>query len=169
MTISMYEASVPVFRQMLGSLSVLLDKAADHANAKGFDAQVLLASRLYPDMFPLARQVQIACDSTKFAVARIAGVDAPKHEDHEQTVDELKARIASTLAFVDTVAREAIDGQEAREITIPLRDRSLKMEAMQYLLHWVLPNVIFHVSTAYAILRHNGVGIGKRDFLGNVT
>ena len=166
MTISMYDASVPVFRQMLGSLSALLDKAAAHAQAKGFDPAVLVASRLYPDMFPLARQVQVACDAAKFGSARIAGVDAPKHEDHEQTIDELKARIASTLAFTDTIAREAVDGQEAREVTIPLRDRSLTMKAQPYLLHWVLPNFFFHVTTAYDILRHNGVEIGKRDYLG---
>lgn len=166
MTISMYEASVPVFAQMLGSLSSLLEKAAAHAQARNIEPSVLLDARLYPDMFPLSRQVQVACDAAKNGCARIAGVEAPKYEDKERSIDELKARIATTLAFIGGIAREAIDGQEDREISIPLRERKLEMKAMPYLLHWVLPNFFFHVTTAYDILRHNGVELGKRDYLG---
>ena len=166
MTISMYEASVPVFGQMLGSLASLLEKAAAHAQARSIEPSALLGARLYPDMFPLTRQVQVACDAAKNGCARISGVEAPKYEDNEGSIDELKARVAATLAFIGGIPREAIDGQEEREISIPLRDRKLEMKAMPYLLHWVLPNFFFHVTTAYDILRHNGVELGKRDYLG---
>jgi len=168
MAITLYDASVPMFRQLLGSLSAILEKASTHAAARGFDASVLLQSRLYPDMFPLVRQVQIACDAAKFGVARVAGVDAPRHDDTEQTVEELQARIAAVLAFVEGVPRERIDGQEQREVTVPVRDGSLKMSAQRFLLHRALPNFFFHVTTAYNILRHNGVELGKRDYLGKI-
>jgi hypothetical protein len=166
MTISLYDASVPVFRQMLGSLSTILEKAEAHASARGFDAANLLQARLYPDMLPLTRQVQIACDNAKNGLARIAGVEAPKHEDNEKTIAELRARIAAAMAFIEGVPRERIDGREQADVSIPLRDQTLHMKGQPYLLHWVLPNVFFHVTTAYALLRHNGLEIGKRDFLG---
>ena len=166
MTFSLYDASVPVFRQMLGSLDALLDKGVAHATAKGFDPSVLIQARLAPDMFALARQVQIACDSAKGAAARLAGVEIPAHPDTEQTFDELKARIAKVLVFVNSIDRAQIDGQEDRGVTLAMRDRTLEFKAGNYLLHWALPNLYFHVGSAYSILRHNGVEIGKRDFLG---
>ena len=168
MAISLYDAAVPVYRQMLGSLDAMLERAGANAAARGFDASVLLQSRLAPDMFPLSRQVQIACDNAKGAVARIAGVEPPRHADTEQTIDELRARIATVLAYVEGFGRESLDGQEAREVTLALRDRTLKFNAQDYLLHWALPNFYFHVTTAYALLRHNGVELGKRDFLGRL-
>ena len=166
MSLSMYDASVGTFRQMLGSLDKILDKAEAHAKAKGFDAANLLHSRLAVDMFDLVRQVQIACDMAKSGVARLAGVEVPKHEDTETTFPELKARIAKALAVVNGMDRAAIDGSEERDISVPLRDRTLQFKGQQYLLGWVLPNFYFHVTTAYAILRHNGVELGKPDFLG---
>ncbi|MFO1196951.1 MAG: DUF1993 domain-containing protein [Burkholderiaceae bacterium] len=168
MAISLYDAAVPVYRQMLGALDAMHARAAANAAARGFDASVLLQSRLAPDMYPLARQVQIACDNAKGAVARIAGVEPPRHADTEQTIDELRTRIATVLGYVDGFGRERLDGQEAREVTLALRDRTLKFNARDYLLHWALPNFYFHVTTAYALLRHNGVDLGKRDFLGKL-
>lgn len=168
MTISLYDASVPVIQQMLSALSDQLDKAEANAKVRNFDAAVLLGSRLAPDMFNLTRQVQIACDNAKGGVARLAGVDIPKFEDNEASIAELKARIAKTLEFVNGIARNKIDGQEGRDISIPMRTRTLQMKGQPYLLHWVLPNFYFHVTTAYNLLRHNGVDIGKADFLGKV-
>ena len=168
MTISLYDASVPVLRQMLGALSDLLDKAEANAKARNFDASVLLGSRLAPDMFNLTRQVQIACDNAKGGVARLAGVDIPKHEDAEASVADLKGRISKTLDFINSISRDKIDGQENRDITIALRTRTLQMKGQPYLLHWVLPNFYFHVTTAYNLLRHNGVDVGKADFLGKM-
>ncbi len=167
MSVTLHETGVPVLRQMLGSLAALLEKAEQHAAARGFDAAVLLQQRLYPDMFPLARQVQIACDVAKNGMARLAGLEPPKFDDSESTLAQLRERIAATLAFLDSVPRERIDGQETRDVTIPLRDRTLQMKGQPYLLHWVLPNFFFHVTTAYALLRHNGVVIGKSDYLGS--
>ncbi len=169
MSVSLYDASVPVFRQMLANLSDLLDRGEAHAKAKNFDPTNMLGSRLAPDMLTLSKQVQIACDGAKGAVARLAGIDIPKHEDNEISIADLKARIAKTLEFVNSVAREKIDGQENRDITIVLRDRSLQMKALPFLLHWAFPNFFFHVTTAYNLLRHNGVEIGKKDFLGKVA
>lgn len=166
MTISLYDTSVPVIGQMLGALSDLLDKGEAHAKAKNFDAGNLLNSRLAPDMFVLTRQVQIACDNAKGGIGRIAGVDIPKFEDTESSIADLKARIAKTLEFVNSIPRAKIDGQEARDIVIPMRDRSLQMKGQQYLLHWVLPNFFFHVTTAYNLLRHSGVEVGKMNYLG---
>lgn len=166
MTISMYSASVPVFKSMLGNLSHFLDKAAAHAEAKKFDPQVLVDDRLAPDMLPFRRQVQIACDATKNGLARLSGVEAPKFEDTESTLAELKERIRKTLDFLDSVPRAKIDGCEDKDITFPVgreTTRTLKGEA--YLLNWALPNLFFHVTTAYAILRHNGVELGKSDYL----
>jgi hypothetical protein len=166
MTISMYSASVPVFKNMLGNLSHCLDKAQAHAQARKFDPQVLVDDRLAPDMLPLKRQVQIACDASKNGLARLAGVEAPRFEDTESTLAELKERIRKTLDFLDSVPRASVDGCDDKEITFPAgRDitRTLKGEA--YLLGVALPNLFFHVTTAYAILRHNGVELGKGDFL----
>jgi hypothetical protein len=166
MTISMYSASVPVFKNMLGNLSHFLDKAQAHAEARKFDPQVLVESRLAPDMLPFKRQVQIACDAAKNGLARMAGVEAPKFEDNEATLAELKERIRKTLDFLDSVPRAKVDGCEDKDITFPAgRDvtRTLKGEA--YLLNVALPNLFFHVTTAYAILRHNGVELGKGDYL----
>ncbi len=169
MTISLYDASVPVFRQMLGNLSDLLEKGEAHAKTRNFDPGNMLASRLAPDMLTLTKQVQIACDGAKGAVARLAGVDIPKHEDNEISMADLKARIAKTLEFVNSITREKIDGQEDRDITIVLRDRSMQMKGLPFLMHWAFPNFFFHVTTAYNLLRHNGVEIGKKDFLGKVA
>ncbi|MEI7444897.1 MAG: DUF1993 domain-containing protein [Burkholderiales bacterium] len=165
---TLYDASVPVYDAILRNLSTLLDKAAAHATAKGYDAGVLLQSRLYPDMFPLTRQVQIACDAAKYGVARLTGVEAPKHADDEATLDQLKARIESTRAFVASVGREKFEGAETRRVEVPTRVQTYAFDGRTFLLHWSLPNFYFHVVTAYDILRHNGVDVGKRDYLGPV-
>ena len=162
----MYQASAPRFANTLKNLSAILDKAKAHAEAKKIDEQVLTASRLYPDMFALARQVQIACDSAKGAVARLAGVEIPKHEDTEKTFDELKERIAKTLAFIATVKAAQVDGTEEKEVVLKLQGKDVTFKGMQYLLGFAWPNFYFHCTTAYAILRHNGVEVGKRDFIG---
>ena len=162
----MYEASIPVFQRALINLSAILTKAAAHAEAKKFDPVVLVNARLAPDMLPLSRQIQIAVDHARGAAARLAGVERPPVADTETTLDELQARIASTLAYIGTFAPAQIDGSEAREITLPLRTGEVKLKGQPYLLHFALPNFWFHVTTAYAILRHNGVDIGKLDFLG---
>jgi hypothetical protein len=166
MPISMYQASAPRFANTLNNLSAILDKAKAHAAAKKIDEQVMLSLRLYPDMFALARQVQIACDSAKGAVARLAGVEIPKHEDTEKTFDELKERIAKTLAFIATVKPAQIDGSEEKEVVLKLQGKDVPFKGMQYLLGFAWPNFYFHAATAYDILRHNGVEIGKRDFIG---
>ena len=167
MNISMYQASAPRFANTLQNLSAILDKAQAHAEARKIDPLVLTSSRLYPDMFTLQRQVQIACDTAKGAVARLAGVENPKHEDTETTIEELKARIAKTLAFIGTVKAAQIDGSEENEIALKLGTLEVKWKGMQYLLGFAWPNFYFHATTAYAILRHNGVELGKRDFIGN--
>jgi hypothetical protein len=151
---------------MLRNLSALLDKGLAHAEAKKFDPAVLVNARLAPDMFPLSRQVQIATDMAKAAVARLTGQEPPRYEDTEQTMEELKARIAKTIDYIESAPASAFEGSEDRDIRIPLRDRTLEMKGLQYVRQWVLPNFYFHVTTVYALLRHNGVDIGKRDFLG---
>ena len=166
MNISMYETSAPRFIHMLKSLSAILDKAQAHADAKKIDPLVLTGFRLYPDMYPLTRQVQIACDSAKGAMARLAGVEAPKHEDTEQTLAELKARIAKTVAFVESVKPAQIDGTEDKDITLKIGGNDMTFKGMPFLLGFAYPNFYFHVATAYDILRHNGVELGKKDFLG---
>ena len=167
MTISMYSASVPVFRQMLKSLSSLLAKAEAHATEKKFDPAVLLQSRLYPDMFSLTRQVQIACDFAKGVPARLAQVEPPAHDDNEQSFAELQARIAKTLSFIDGLDAAAFAGSEAREIVLrPGTPKEKRFGGEAYLLAYGLPQFFFHVTTAYGLLRHNGVEIGKRDFMG---
>jgi hypothetical protein len=167
MKISMYQASAPRFANTLRNLSSILDKAQAHAEAKKIEPVVFTQSRLAPDMFPLSRQVQIACDSAKGAVARLAGVDIPKHDDTEQTFAELKTRIAKTVDFVLSLQASEIDGSEDREIVLKLRGQDVKFTGLQYLLGFAYPNFYFHVTTAYNILRHNGVEIGKRDYIGN--
>ncbi len=167
MTISLYQTSVPVFRKALENLKGILDKAAAHAAARKIEESVLLNSRLFPDMFPLGRQVQIASDMVKGACARLAGVEIPKHEDTETTFAELKARLDKTLTFISTLKPAQIDGQEECEIVIPMNGTPLTFKGQSFLLYRALPNVHFHATTAYAILRHNGVELGKRDYLGN--
>jgi hypothetical protein len=163
----MYQASAPRFVNMLNNLSAVLDKAAAHAEAKKIDPAVLTGDRLYPNMLPLTSQVRIACDNAKGAVARLAGVEIPKHEDTEQSFAELKARIARTVAFVQSIQPAQIDGSEEREILLKLGGTEVKFKGMQYLLGFALPNFYFHVVTAYDILRHDGVELAKRDYIGN--
>jgi hypothetical protein len=162
----MYQASTPRFANLLRNLSVLLDKAEAHCAAKKIDPAALTTYRLFPDMFPLARQVQIACDSAKGAVARLAGVEIPKHEDTEQTFAELKQRIAKTIDFLESVPASKVDGTEEKEVVLQMRSGERRFKGMQYLLGHAYPNFYFHVTTAYNILRHNGVEIGKADFIG---
>jgi hypothetical protein len=163
----MYQASVPRFANTLKNLSAILDKAQAHADARKIDPAVLTNFRLYPDMLPMKRQVQIACDSAKGAVARLAGVEVPTHEDTEETFAELKTRIAKTIDFIQTFKPAQIDGSEEKNIHLKLGQREVDFKGMQYLLGHSLPNFYFHVTTAYGILRHNGVEIGKRDYLAN--
>ena len=166
MSSNLYQASVPVFKQMLLALSDVLSKAEAHAEARKVEPAVLLQIRLALDMFPLVRQVQIACDSAKGAVARLAGVEIPKHEDTEKTFDDLKARIAKTLAFIATVKPAQIDGTEDKAIVTKRGDKETHYKGLQFLLGHAVPNFYFHVTTTYNMLRHNGVEIGKKDFLG---
>jgi len=166
MAISMYQASAPRFANILSNLSAILDKAQAHCEAKKIDPLVLTSSRLFPDMLPFTRQITIACDTAKGAVARLAGAEIPKHEDVEKTFEELKARIAKTIAFIQTVQPAQIDGSEEREVVLKMRSGEVKFKGMQYLLGHALPNFYFHVTTAYNILRHNGVEVGKRDYIG---
>lgn len=166
MTMSMSAASVPVFKNYLANLDHILDKGAAHAEARKFDPANLLNYRLAPDMLPFTRQILIACDGAKNGCARIAGVEPPKFEDNEASFPELKARIRKTLDFLDTLPREKLDGTEDKDITFPIgKDATRTMKGRAYLTQWVLPNFFFHVTTAYAILRHNGVELGKADYL----
>ena len=165
MKISVHAVSVDLLANALSNLSHVLEKGQANAVARKIDPAVFLAARLAPDMFPLTRQVQIASDIAKFGVSRLAGVEAPKFEDKEQTFEELRSRIARTIDFVKSVPAGALEGSEDRIIKVPLRDRALEFKGLDYLVRWVVPNVYFHVTTAYAILRHNGVDVGKNDFL----
>jgi hypothetical protein len=167
MTLSMYQASVPVFTRQLRNLSTLLDKGLAHAHATGLDPAELVAARLAPDMLPLSSQIQIASDNAKGCAARLAGVEPPRWEDKEQTIPELQARIARTLDFLQGFEPGQIDGSEDREITLKLRDREVKFSGQEYLLCFALPNFFFHMVTAYDLLRHKGVPLGKRDYLGS--
>ncbi len=166
MNISMHQASAPRFANTLKNLSAILDKAQAHVDAKKLDPAALTAYRLFPDMFPFTKQVQVACDSAKAAVARLAGVDIPKHEDTEQTFAELKARIAKTIDFINSIKPQQIDGSEDKPIVMKRASGDITYTGMQYLLGHAYPNFYFHVTTAYDILRHNGVELGKRDFIG---
>jgi uncharacterized protein len=165
MALSMYQASVPAFQKHLHALDGILDKAASHAAGKKIDPSVLLASRLYPDMFDLTRQVQAVTDFAKAASARLANVVVPSYPDTEKSIPELKERIAKTLAFLDTIKPEQMLGSETREISLKVGPADMTFSGQDYLLHFALPNFYFHASTAYAILRHNGLEIGKRDFM----
>lgn len=167
MTISMYTASVPVFKHMLHQLSHILDKAAHHAEVRKIDAKVFLAARLFPDMFDLTRQVQIVTDNAKGCAARLAGLEVPKYEDNEASFAELQARIAKTIAFIDTIRPEQIDDSASKDISFQIHDKKLEFKGQAYLLYWALPNFYFHHVTAYNILRHNGVDVGKSDYLGS--
>lgn len=166
MTLTMYEASVPVFVRMLGQLSQMLDKAEAYATAKKIDPLTLTGARLYPDMFPLTRQVQIACDFSKGACARLAGREVPNWPDTEKTIPELKARIQKTLDFVAGFKPADIDGSENRDIKLKVGGQDMSFKGQHYLTYFVLPNLYFHAATAYGILRHNGLEIGKSDFMG---
>jgi hypothetical protein len=166
MTMSMFQASVPPALQILNSLAAILDKTAAHCEARKIDPAVLLGSRLYPDMFPLRRQIQIVTDHAKGLAARLAGVEVPVYDDNESSLAELKDRIARTLAFVGGFAPAQIDGSEERAISLKAGPRELHFQGQPYLVHFALPNLFFHASIAYAILRHNGVEIGKKDYLG---
>jgi uncharacterized protein len=166
MTISMYQASVPPLIRSLNNLIVILEKGAAHAESRKIDPAVLINSRLFPDMFSLAKQVQIASDVARRGVARLAGVDAPKFEDDETTFAELIARLQKTTIYLETISPDQIDGSEEKPIALPMGDQTINLEGLPYLLTFVLPNVYFHVTTTYNILRHSGVELGKLDYLG---
>jgi len=168
MSVSLYEVSIPVFTLSLTNLATILDKAASHAETRKLDPKVFPTARLIVDMLPLSSQIQIACDTAKGAAARLAGVEVPKHPDTETTLEELKARIAKTLDFIKSVKPEQLQGAETREIVLQFPQTTLKFNGLNYLTNFVLPNFFFHVTTAYALLRKNGVDIGKRDFLGQI-
>jgi hypothetical protein len=152
----------------LGNLSTLLEKGQAHAIAKKFEPSVLVSSRLAPDMFPLSRQVQIACDLAKISVARLAGVEWPRYEDNEKTIEELRARIANTIDYLQSIPASALETAEQRDIKVPAGERTLEFKGLAFIQRFAIPNVFFHITTAYNILRHNGVEIGKQDFLGSL-
>lgn len=166
MKISMHAMSVDIFAGMLGNLAVFLEKGIAHARQRKFEPAVLLASRLAPDMHPLTRQVQIACDIAKNSVARLAAQEPPRFPDTETSFEELHARIARTLDYLKSIPASALEGAETRDIKLPSGERTLEFKGLEFLQHWAIPNVFFHVTMSYAILRHNGVELGKRDFLG---
>lgn len=167
MSISMYQASVPRFINILGNLSAILDKAQAHVLAKKLDETALTGFRLYPDMLPMARQVMIVTDTAKGLAARLAGVEIPVYEDTEKTMAELQARIAKTIAYLQSFKPAQIDGTEDKEIVIKRGDKETRYTGMQFMLGHAVPNFYFHVTTTYAILRHNGVEIGKKDYIGS--
>ena len=167
MSLTMYQASIPSFLRMLGNLSAILDKAAAHAEAKKIDPSIFINARLAPDMFPLSRQVQIATDMVKGCAARLAGIDVPRYEDNETTFAELQARIAKTKEFLQSVSASQVDGSEDRQIALKFGSKELSFLGQAYLLDFVIPNFHFHLTTTYAILRHSGVDIGKKDYTGN--
>ncbi|RJG16328.1 DUF1993 domain-containing protein [Massilia cavernae] len=167
MSFSMYEASVPVFKQILNSLSAILDKAESHAADKKIDPQALLQARLYPDMFPFLRQVQVACDFAKGCAARLAGAEVPRYEDNEKSFADLKERIERTVAFIESLPHDAIEASEQRDIVTGSGASAREFKGQVYLVHYAMPHFYFHVTTAYALLRHNGVEVGKKDFIGS--
>ncbi len=168
MSLSMYQASVPAFVQMLNNLSAILDKAEAHAESHEIDPEVLVNYRLAPDMLPLVRQIQIASDVAKGAAARLAGVEVPTYDDTEKSFDDLRARIAKTVSFVQSFKPDEIDGSEDRDINLTIREHKMSFKGQPYLVHFVMPNFYFHCATAYDILRHCGVELVKRDFIGTV-
>ena len=163
---SMHALSVDVFTNALGNLSLILEKGLAHATQRKFEPAVLLAARLAPDMLPLTRQVQIACDLAKNSVARLAAQEPPRFEDTETTFEQLRVRIARVIDYLKSVPANALEGAETRDIRVPSGQRAYAFTGLEFLQRWAIPNVFFHVTTAYAILRHNGVDLGKRDFLG---
>jgi len=167
MPISMYQASIPHFVLMLGNLSSILDKTSAHAEAKNIDQAVFINARLAPDMYPLSRQIQIAADMAKACAARLAGIEVPRYEDNETTFADLQARIAKTTVFLQSLSADQIDRSEERTVTIKMHDKEVVYSGQHYLLEIIIPHFYFHVTTAYAILWHHGVGIGKRDYIDN--
>jgi hypothetical protein len=168
MSVSMYDVSIPIFTLSLNNLAAILDKAATHADAKKVDSKTLPAVRLIVDMLPLSAQIQIACDTVKGAAARLAGVESPKYEDTEATIAELKTRVSKTLDFIKTIKPEQLQGAESRDIELKFPSATLKFTGLNYLTNFVLPNFFFHMTMTYALLRKNGVELGKRDFLGPI-
>src|SRR5689334_4858243 len=166
MSVPLYEASIPTFLLTLSNLQKILEKAVAHADARKFDPNIFLSIRLYPDMLPLARQVQIASDSAKGAAARLTGTEPPKFEDNEATMAELIARVVKTIDYLQSFKPEQFAGADERAITIKTPRNSFNFSALNYVRHWALPNLFFHTTTAYALLRHGGVEIGKADYLG---
>ena len=165
MKVSMHAMSVELFIPTLGNLSSILERAAASAAQRKFDAGVLLAARLAPDMHPLTRQVQVAGDIAKTSVARLAALDPPRFEDTETTIEQLRARLARTIDFLNGVPASALEGSDSRDIKVPAGERTFEFKGLEFLQRWAIPNVFFHVVTAYDILRHNGVELGKADFL----
>lgn len=168
MSVSLYEASIPTFLLTLSNLQKILEKAAAHAEARKFDPNVFANMRLFPDMLPLARQVQIASDAAKGAAARLTGTEPPKFEDNEVTLAELIARVVKTIDYLQTIKPEQFAGAEERAIAIKTPRNSFNFTGLNYLRHWALPNLCFHTTIAYALLRHGGVEIGKADYLGQI-
>ena len=166
MKMSMHALSVEMFSSTLGNLSLILEKALTHATQRKFDPGVLLAARLAPDMLPLTRQVQLACDLAKNSVARLAAQEPPRFEDDESSFEQLRVRIARVIDYMKSVPASALEGSESRDVRVPAGPRTYEFKGLEFLQRWAIPNVFFHVTTAYAILRHNGVELGKRDFLG---
>jgi hypothetical protein len=166
MNISMHAMSHGVFRKALTQLLHVMDKGVANAKARNFDTSVLVNARLAPDMLPFVKQIQLTSDFAKNSMARLAGIDPPKFDDNETTMDELVARVKKTIDYIDTVSPTALDGSETRDIKIALRDRTVEFKGLTFLQVWAIPNFFFHAVTAYNLLRHNGVDIGKRDFLG---
>ena len=167
MSISMYQASIPHFILMLDNLSAILDKTEAHAKAKNIDQGVFVNARLAPDMYPLGRQIQIVADMAKACAARLAGIDVPRDEDDETTFADLKARIAKTITFLQSVNVDQINGSDGRMVTITMHDKEAVYSGQHYLLDIIIPHFYFHVTTAYAILRHHGVELGKSDYINN--
>jgi hypothetical protein len=166
MKISMHAMSHGVFKKGLQQLQHVLQKSVANAKARGFDPNNFVTARLAPDMLPLSKQVQLTSDFAKNSLARLAGIDPPKFEDTETTLEELLARVTKTIEWIDTVPASALEGTETRDIKIPLRDRTVEFKGLPFLQNWALPNFFFHHVTAYNLLRHNGVDVGKKDFLG---
>ena len=168
MALSMFDASVPSMLRQLAALDAILDKAAAHAAARKIDPAVLLATRLFPDMFALTRQVQLTCDFAKNTVARLAGQEPPKWPDEETSFEQLRARIAKTADFVRGFSAVQLEGAESRDVTLPMGGKPTTFKGGQFLFNFALPNFYFHATTAYAILRHCDVEVGKRDFVGQI-
>ena len=167
MSFSMYAASVPVFTQILNSLAAIIDKAETHANEKNIDPAALLQARLYPDMFPFLRQIQVATDFAKGCSARLAGVEVPRYDDSETSFAELRERIARTVAFINDLPRDAIEASAQRDIVTGSGAKVREFKGQDYLVHYAMAHFYFHATTAYALLRHNGVDVGKKDFIGS--